>query len=448
MRLLALSIAGPSSKILDIRHGLPPVPAPLFLRATQPGFADEVLLRFLPAGPYDAVEAQRDCVRIADLPGDATSYLDRTATAGFHEYAVRGTRGGVASDFVRTSVQVGIGAVLERAFVWPARSPQQLAQDPTDGSFAVAVNWPREERNVYHYDRSLHYQKTRVSVVREAWEIAALAIRALRGGERELNYITRQPVPIGDVASQRFFLVKESLDGAALGETEIFPPRPTNGLATFPTGLAWQESGDTFFFLERNSKTFVQMNPEGLIIRTFPHPSPPFQNFVFNLGVSVAAKRGTLFITGSERYDFRVTKVMEMTLDGVLTGVEIPLANLGATVTGIAVRGDDLVAVGTGAFSELFRLKAFPQPSSTFIRGDVDTNGTVNLTDVIIALNYLFRGGASPMCEDAADADDSGQVNVTDAIATLLSLFRGAGPLPAPYPESGFDPTPDGLACF
>jgi hypothetical protein len=60
----------------------------------------------------------------------------------------------------------------------------------------------------------------------------------------------------------------------------------------------------------------------------------------------------------------------------------------------------------------------------------------------------LFQSGPAPACEDAADADDSGTLNLTDAITTLRSLFQGAGPLPPPYPESGFDPTPDGLPCF
>jgi hypothetical protein len=339
--------------------------------------------------------------------------------------------------------------VLQRAFLWPARSPQQLAQDPVDGSFAVVVNWPHDERKVFQFDSSFRYLSTRDSVVKDGWEIAAISIRAPPGGTRELDYITWQlPVPLGDVASQKFFLVRESLDGAALGEREIFPPRPTNGFATYPTGLAWHEPTDTFYYLERNSKTFVQMSPAGDILRTFPNPAPPFQNFVYNLGVAVSPKRDSLFILGSERQDLKITRVMEMTFDGRLTGFEIPVRDIGVTVTGIALRGDDLVAVGTGSFSEILRMKAFSKPSSTFVRGDADNNSAVNITDVVVLLNYLFRGGEQPLCADAADADDSGDVNLTDAISLLLSLFRGAGPLAPPYPESGFDPTPDGLPCF
>jgi hypothetical protein len=190
------------------------------------------------------------------------------------------------------------------------------------------------------------------------------------------------------------------------------------------------------------------MTTSGEILRTFPNPVPPFQNFVFNLGVSLVPERSTLFITGSEMLDHRVTKAIEMTLDGNLTGVTVPFGSLESTLTGISIHGDDLVAVGTGAFAEMFRLKAFSDPPRSFRRGDVDGNGLVNLTDAIFTLSYLFRGGRAPGCEDAADADDNGDINLTDPVAILLLLFGGFAPLPPPYPDAGVDPTPDGLSCL
>ncbi len=448
-KLVALALTGNRSQLLELRHNIPSVQSPTFLRARQPGFADQVELTFRLNGPYDRLEVTRDCVSLGNLGNTESSFLDRNAPVGYHEYAVRGVRNGAASDWVRAALQVGPGAVLARAFLWPARSPQQITLDPTDGSFAVVTNWRDEQRKVYFFDRSFNYVGLRDSVVDESIEIAAVAIRAPRGGEWELNYITwQQPVPIGQVASQKFLLVKESRDGLLLSAREITPPRPTNGFITFPTGLAWHETSDTFYFLERNSKTFVQMSPTGDVIRTFPHPAPPFQNFVFNLGVANASKRGTLFITGSDRHDFRITRAMEMTLEGKLTGLEIPVGNAGINITGILIRGDDLIAVGSGAFAEILRLKAFSQATVNFVRGDADANGAVNLTDVIVTLGYLFRGGPPLPCEDAGDSNDSGVVNLTDAIFTLRALFQGGGPLPAPYPESSFDPTPDGLPCF
>jgi hypothetical protein len=84
---------------------------------------------------------------------------------------------------------------------------------------------------------------------------------------------------------------------------------------------------------------------------------------------------------------------------------------------------------------------------AVFIRGDSDGNGSVELTDAQQTLGYLFLGQAPPACEDAADADDSGKLAISDPVLTLNRLFRGGPELPAPYPLEGNDPTDDGLGC-
>lgn len=84
---------------------------------------------------------------------------------------------------------------------------------------------------------------------------------------------------------------------------------------------------------------------------------------------------------------------------------------------------------------------------ASFIRGDANDDGSVDITDPIFVLLHLFRGGAHSYCPDAADADDSGAVDLSDPILTLQVLFQGRSDLPAPYPERGFDPTADTLFC-
>lgn len=82
----------------------------------------------------------------------------------------------------------------------------------------------------------------------------------------------------------------------------------------------------------------------------------------------------------------------------------------------------------------------------TFIRADVKSDGTIDLTDVIVLLDYI-TGGDAPECLKAADADDDGSIVLTDAIFILDYLFRGQAPPPPPFPECGADDTPDGLSC-
>ena len=81
-----------------------------------------------------------------------------------------------------------------------------------------------------------------------------------------------------------------------------------------------------------------------------------------------------------------------------------------------------------------------------FFRGDADGKGSIEITDAIYLLSYLFLGGPAPSCPDAADADDNGQLEITDAIAVLSYLFLGGRPPAAPGPMTcGPDPTADDL---
>ena len=84
----------------------------------------------------------------------------------------------------------------------------------------------------------------------------------------------------------------------------------------------------------------------------------------------------------------------------------------------------------------------------TFRRGDADTNGKVEITDAIAVLNFLFSGGATPTCMDAADADDNSTVEITDPILILGFLFLGsAEPAPPGTTDCGMDPSADTLAA-
>ena len=82
-----------------------------------------------------------------------------------------------------------------------------------------------------------------------------------------------------------------------------------------------------------------------------------------------------------------------------------------------------------------------------FIRGDVDGNGEIDLSDVLGLLGYLFTPGSPPPYHpDACDTDDSGKINLADAIHLLMYLFTDkVKALPHPFPYWGFDTTEDKL---
>lgn len=81
-----------------------------------------------------------------------------------------------------------------------------------------------------------------------------------------------------------------------------------------------------------------------------------------------------------------------------------------------------------------------------FLRGDANSDGNVDISDVGVIFDHLYSGLSIP-CHDAADTDDSGTLNITDGIYLRNYLFYGGPPPPAPFPACGGDETQDSLTC-
>ena len=104
---------------------------------------------------------------------------------------------------------------------------------------------------------------------------------------------------------------------------------------------------------------------------------------------------------------------------------------------------EEIAEEGGGAAFKLLE----PHDAS-FVRGDANDDGVVNLSDPIRILSMLFQGGGNLYCDDSADANDDGTINLTDPILILQTLFDGnVGGISAPYPYRGFDPTSDDMHC-
>ena len=81
-----------------------------------------------------------------------------------------------------------------------------------------------------------------------------------------------------------------------------------------------------------------------------------------------------------------------------------------------------------------------------FVRGDVNQDGTIDISDPIGALGYLFQG-VSVDCLVSMDVNDDGALDVSDPISLLGFLFDPAiTSIPAPT-VCGLDPSPDTLSC-
>ena len=84
----------------------------------------------------------------------------------------------------------------------------------------------------------------------------------------------------------------------------------------------------------------------------------------------------------------------------------------------------------------------------SFLRGDVNQDGTVNIGDPVSLLGGLFSGQVIP-CDVAADMNDDDSLNVADAVYALSVLFGSNGDvIPPPTAACGTDPTPGLLSCL
>jgi len=88
-------------------------------------------------------------------------------------------------------------------------------------------------------------------------------------------------------------------------------------------------------------------------------------------------------------------------------------------------------------------------PPATFVRGDVDADGGVDLDDLAL-LNAIVFGGQepAPACLDRLDVNDDGEIDIADPNFLTIALALPGGPsIPPPFPAAGTDPTLDETPC-
>jgi hypothetical protein len=65
----------------------------------------------------------------------------------------------------------------------------------------------------------------------------------------------------------------------------------------------------------------------------------------------------------------------------------------------------------------------------TYVCGDGNGDGEVNVADGVFIINYVFKGGPAPDPIQAGDANCDGDANVADAVYIIAYVFKG-GPDP------------------
>lgn len=517
----------PQGHLLELDARRPSVPGLTALTCTQPTALHSVELLFSNPGGLEGIEVLRNGELVTGIDGDATSFVDRDVPAGEHTYALRPWKDGAAGDEVQCSLRVGPGSIALREFTFPASVLHQVALDPLTGGYVTASRVENEEGDLSRWDAELRFEEFLHSSFTRPLTVAALAVRAA-GGTSEIHVLGWNPGAAS--GTQQTFPVRVlDREGEVLREYPVTPPRPRGRFVVFPSGMGWDSGSDSFWLLERNSATVMNFTPEGEMLRVFPHPARIHQDHVYNYGLAVDGERGVLYLSTAGPFDHTITRIVEVTRHGTVTGVEVPVGgfpyedvwgfalngestslvafSMGsgvqdlvsyraadplvpmenvscalegndavlswtnptpyewitiwrdgievATLAGTATEWTDAGDGGPGIYRLCGRRDGFtsasvicgPIFSRSFLRGDAEENGKTNISDAIVILEFLFLGGETPACLDAADVDDSGDLAITDGIALLGFLFLSGPPPEPPFPYAGLDFTPDDLEC-
>ncbi len=219
-------------------------------------------------------------------------------------------------------------------------------------------------------------------------------------------------------------------------------PEPAQG---YQIGLTWDSSALLFQEATIIGTAVEALAPDFLVVNELPGPNGAEGLTMGAIFSTIPPLDGRTLAPGVEqrilhlRYDVRTdaspNEVTMIEFDDTIG--RPPILNI-FTVAGTSRRpflidGEVLV--------EPF---VFPPPAP-FLRGDVDGDLQVLITDAVLILQFLFSGGGAPACFDAADINDSGSIDLADPIGLLGYLFIFTNPPAYPWPTSGYDGTEDDL---
>ncbi len=57
--------------------------------------------------------------------------------------------------------------------------------------------------------------------------------------------------------------------------------------------------------------------------------------------------------------------------------------------------------------------------------GDANFNQSINISDAVFLINYIFAAGTTPACFTAADVNGNGIINISDVVALINYIFSG-----------------------
>ena len=207
---------------------------------------------------------------------------------------------------------------------------------------------------------------------------------ALYGVAQDRFYIEDFQITPGETRTMNILLDNEA--GYTAFQTDLYLPQ---GMTV------GQEDGDYIFDITaRKARDHIiasQVQADGAI-RVMSY-SPTIKAYSGNSGALV-----TFNVTASADFVGPATIWLKNTLFTTTAGTEIPFPDEQCIVT---------VPV-------------------SIIRGDVNGDGSVNISDVTALIDYLLSGNASDIDVNAADCNQDGSINISDVTSLIDYLLSGS----------------------
>ncbi len=119
------------------------------------------------------------------------------------------------------------------------------------------------------------------------------------------------------------------------------------------------------------------------------------------------------------RWTWAAHAVANLTIDYLNISAELAGPNLSG-ITHAEIFGDNGAKADPISFT-ILDIEVVP----SYICGDANGSGAINISDVVYLINYIFSGGNPPNPLESGDANCSGLVNISDAVYLVNYIFSG-----------------------
>lgn len=396
---------------------------------------NDVTLTWTNPNPYNTIQVYRDGVLIDTLGGSATTFTDFDVESAEFQYGLQPTLANmIPMPRARCGIVVGFGRGLNAA---PHGGEDPFAITVIESTNQVLVS-DLSTGTAYLYGKDL----TPAGTISNPFPSGQTSGVAWNSTDNSLLWLE----------SETGALQKTDLTGMPMGASATLSPMPVGLIGD----IAYSPLTDTYFGVDFVLRRYFEFSADGTVVDDCPFPSIGASLAGEGQGITVVDDPSSLIFdvpvgpSSGDRVD-RVKRLLDCVHSDLEYGV-IP-TTLSGSIGGIAWTGSGstgfsseyLVGFDTGSIYEVSL--DLSGSGDDFQRGDVNVDGTRDISDATFLLLFLFPpNSSSPSCLDAADVNDDGGVDITDVVFSLEYLFSGGVTIADPL-TCGPDPTVDSLIC-